>query len=139
MRTDFSERYFTLSARAWRAGELLSLGVKNQRTHTPASGPLHMQVDLPLDAFDQAVAMRTAAITRWLEWKQRAQVLDHVHTSRIYARDVKLRAFHNAHVKDDMVSLYGPVFGHRLAAADAGPEDMLKHSQLGQDSGGGGC
>jgi len=137
VRSDFNDRYFTLGARAWRAGQLLSLGAKNIRTRSSASGPLHVHVELPLEAFEQAAALRAAAIERWLEWKQTARVLDHVHTSRIYARDVKLRAFHKSQVEDTMESLYGADLGQSLAAGDAGPEDMLKHSQLGQGSGGG--
>ena len=63
--------------------------------------------------------------------------LDHVGTTRVYKRDCALRAHSAALAEQVYCERFGVIFGQSLAAAEAGPEDMTKHSQLGQGSGGG--
>ena len=66
-----------------------------------------------------------------------ARPLDHVATTRVYKRDTKLREAHTKFSEKKFCDAFGYILGQSIASAHAGPEDMAKHSQLGQGSGGG--
>ncbi len=58
-------------------------------------------------------------------------------TTRVYKRDTKLREAHTKFSEKKFCDAFGYILGQSIASAHAGPEDMAKHSQLGQGSGGG--
>ena len=101
--------------------------------------PFSLECRLPLEQFDTCIAARESAIDLWLGWKgeARARPLDHVATTRVYKRDTKLREAHTKFSEKKFCDAFGYILGQSIASAHAGPEDMAKHSQLGQGSGGG--
>ena len=134
------EKYFDDSAFRWRAG--LLGGTSGGRggfgaAALPWRGPLCLEVRMPLEQFGTAVAARESALDRFLAWKGEARPLDHVATTRVYKRDTKLREAYAGFNEKRMCSAFGYILGQSIASAHAGPEDMAKHSQLGQGSGGG--
>ena len=102
--------------------------------------PHYLQVQLPLEELPVAAAARAAAIAHWLEWKRAAWdlgELGHVQRTRLYKRDAALRTAYSKASDKLLCNKFGYILGQSLAAAHAGPEEMVKHSQLGQGSGGG--
>ena len=147
VRKDYDERFFTDEMRRWRKSALASifghdgepLRSSSRRPRSSAAGPLYLDVLIPhgTGALERALRLRQEAVARWLSWKASAQQLDHVGTTRVYKRDCALRAHSAALAEQVYCERFGVIFGQSLAAAEAGPEDMTKHSQLGQGSGGG--
>lgn len=139
VRSKYEEMYFTRAAFEWRRSVVDPEQGRGGAgaAALPWRGPLCLEVTYPLDELDRAVEARNDAIEMWLGWKAAASPLQHVHATRVYKRDTALRKAYNAFNEKVFCKDFGYILGQSLAAAHAGPEDMAKHSQLGQDSGGG--
>ncbi len=144
VRADLEDKYFGADAFRWRAGVLLGGETSGGRggygaAALPWRGPLCLECRLPLEQFDTCIAARESAIDLWLGWKgeARARPLDHVATTRVYKRDTKLREAHTKFSEKKFCDAFGYILGQSIASVHACPEEMAKHSQLGQGSGGG--
>lgn len=148
VRAEHDARFFTAAAREYLAASLAALrsaadpagGAHLRPPISSSAGPLHMRVVMPLHdaSLARALALRAAAVDVWLTWKRAAVQIDHVKATRVYKRDCALRSHQALIAEKHFIDAYGFIFGQSLGGADAGPEDMTKHSQLGQGSGGGG-
>ena len=124
-RMELAELYFTPENLEWHAGLMASAGATAAPTPTPVSGPLLLEVTMPMSeaAVDVACAACEGATERWLSWMAATEKLDQRRIMTVFAHDTKVRAACLAATVQQLAATFGAE-GKFLAQADAGPMDI---------------
>ena len=132
MRKQLAELYFTEEAASW-AARLRALDGA-QPAPTPSvppecAGPLLVDIRLPLtdDNVEVVAQAVSEAADLWVAWMGAAEKLDGMKTMQVFAHDAKVRAMTYAYSTMMFEGRLGPN-GAELAAADAGPLDIVDRS-----------
>lgn len=147
VRAEYDAAFFDADAREWHAALRGAAGaepaspreaeVAGRRqfgsTAGVSYGPLRLELTLPLTEAAAAVAARAAeeSAARWLRWMGGAGEAAWMANRMMYDRDCQVRhAVYRAEAAE-LEARCGAPLGLRVAAANAGRQDMVGHNTLG--------